>query len=218
MKFPAKLNPLRGTQFAWLIPFTWAVVKCAAIATPTTIEVFLHHRFGSRSGKALLKGFLLLLIVSTMLMHSDPQSVFPLFPGYLFAYIICALGHWLTSQGRAAEQIYSYSSGEPWPSLWQQIPLETATIRRFLEPALCGLIACVALLFDSAVAHWLFIAAIALFIKEQVLCAQLRARHLDAYDNRAESERLAPRARAENEHFVEARPALPPRRPERPPL
>jgi hypothetical protein len=212
MKFPAALNPLRRTRFAWLFPFAWAIVQCAAIATPTTIEVFLHHRFGSRSGKALLKGFLLLLVVSATTMHSDPPAAVPLFPGFLFAYVICAFGHWLTSRRQAAEQIHSYSSGDPWP-LWRQVPFETATIQRYIEPALCCLITSVVLLLDSALAHWLFIAAIALFIKEQVLCAQMRTRRLDAFDNRAESERLAPRARAENEPFVEARPAPPHPRP-----
>lgn len=127
--------------------------------------------------------------------------------------MIVASCHWLTSRCRPTEQIHSYSTGEPWP-LWRQIPLETATVQRYLEPALCCLFALVVTLLDSALARWLFIAAIALFVKEQVLRSQLRTRRLDAFDNRAETERLAPRARPENETFVETRPAPP--RPDRP--
>ncbi len=56
MRFPPALNILRGTQFAWVLPFVWTMLTGAAVAAPTTIEVFLHHRFGGRSGKALLKG------------------------------------------------------------------------------------------------------------------------------------------------------------------
>jgi len=208
MKFPPALNPLRGTRLAWLMPLSWEIVKSAAVAAPTTIEVFLHHRFGARSGQALLKGFLLLLVVCVLSMHGDLQATVPLFPGYLLAYIIIALGHWLTSQSRHAEQTHSYSSGEPWP-LWRELPLETTTVQQYLEPALCCLIACLVLLLDVALAHWLFLAAIALFVKEQVRRARLRIRRLDAFDNRAETERLAPRPRAEGEPFVEARPAPP---------
>lgn len=214
MRLPNALNPLRGTPFAWLFPFTWEIVQGAASAAPTTIEVFLHHRFGSRSGKALLKGFLLLLLLYAVFQRSGPPATFPLFKSFLVAYFVCAVGHWLTSQCRTAQQTHSYSSGQPWPLL-QEIPLEITTIQRYIEPAFCILIASVVALFDSALAHWLVLAAIALFIKGQISRAQLRTRRLDAFDNRAESERLAPRARPENEQFVEARPA-PPLRPREP--
>jgi hypothetical protein len=214
MKIPPALNPLRGTQFAWLIPLTWAIVKCAAVAAPTTIEVFLHHRFGARSGKALLKGFLLLLVVCVLSIHGEHQAAVPLFPAYFFGYSVIALGHWLTSQSRHAEQTHSYSSGEPWP-LWRELPLEMTTVKRYLEPPLCCLIACLVLRLDPALAQWLFLTAIALFVKEQVSRAHLRTRQLDAFDNRAETEQLAPRPRAEGEPFVEARPAPPRLRPPR---
>jgi len=217
MKLPPALNPLRRTKLSWLLPFAWAIVRCAAIAAPTTIEVFLHHRFGARSGKALLKGFLVLLVVFAAARHDGAPATVPLFPGFLFGYMILAIGHWLTGRIRPTEQIHSYSAGEPWP-LWRQVPVDTTTVQRYLEPALCCLIACVVLLLDSALAHWLFLAALALFIKEQVLRSQIRTRQLDAFDNRAETQRLAPRVRAENETFVEARPAPPrPTRPERGP-
>jgi hypothetical protein len=82
MKFPPALNPLRRTKFAWLPSFVWAIVRCAAIAAPTTIEVFLHHRFGARSGKALLKGFLLLVVVFAVSLQGSPPAPVPLFPGF----------------------------------------------------------------------------------------------------------------------------------------
>ncbi len=208
MKYPPALNPLRGTQIAWLIPLSWAILECAAISAPTTVEVFLHHRFGARSGQALLKGFLLLVFVCLVSGHSDRQATIPLFPVYLLAYIITAACHWFISQFRQADQIHSYSSGEPWP-FWRELPLDTTTIRQCLEPVLCCLIACVLLLFDPALACWLFLAAIALFIKEQVSRARSRTRRLDAIDNRVEADRIAPRPRAEAETFVEARPAPP---------
>jgi hypothetical protein len=208
MKYPPALNPLRGTRFAWLLPFVWTILANAAVAAPTTIEVFLHHRFGSRTGKALLNGFLLLLVVCMLSMHGDLQATVPIFPGYLFFYAIAAIGQWLTSRSRHAEQIHSHSSGEPWP-LWQELPIATTTVQQYFEPALCCLIACVVLVFDSSLAHWLFLAAIALFVKAQLKRARLRTRRLDAFDNRAETERLAPQPRAAGEAFVEARPAPP---------
>jgi hypothetical protein len=208
MRFPPALNPLRGTQFAWVLPFVWSILTSVAVAAPTTIEVFLHHRFGGRSGKALLKGFFILLVLCVLTFHGDLQATVPLFPGYLFAYAIAAVGQWLTSRSRQAEQIHSHSSGEPWP-LWRELPFATTTIQQYFEPALCWLIACVVLRFDSALAHWLFIAIIALFIKAQLRRSRLRTRRLDASDNRSETERLAQPTRAAGEAFVEARPAPP---------
>lgn len=208
MKYPPKLNPLRGTQIAWLIPLSWAILECAAVSAPTTVEVFLHHRFGARSGQALLKGFLLLVFVCIVSGHSDLQATLPLFPVYLIAYIGTGTGHWFISQFRQADQIHSYSSGEPWP-FWRELPLGTTTVQQFLEPALCYLIAWLVVLLDPVLAIWICVAAFALLIKAQVNRARSRTRRLDATDNRVETERLVPRPRAEGETFVEARPAPP---------
>lgn len=211
MNFPPALNPLRGTRLAWLFPLTWALVKSVAVTAPITVEVFLHRRFGARTGKSLLKGFLLLLAVAPFFKLVFPPATVPLFAAFLFAYSIAAICQWLNGRfGMENEHVHSYRNGEPWP-LWRQLPLATNTIHRYLEPALCWLIAGVILLFDSPLAHWLFVATAALFIKEQVRRAQLRAHRLDALDSRVETAERAPRARAENEPFVEARPA-PPRR------
>lgn len=208
MKIPPILNPLRGTQFAWLFPLTLAIVKSAAFAVPTTIEVFLHERFGARSGKAMVKGFLLLWVVWWATRNSDRQETFPLFPGYFAAYAIIACYQWFASQSALAEQIHSYSTGEPW-QLWQELRVEMTTVKLFIEPAFCFLFACLMLPLDTVLARWLIIAAIALFVKELVKRAGLRTRRLDAFDNRMETERLAPRPRAEGEPFVQARPAPP---------
>lgn len=208
MKFPSKLNLLRGTRFAWLLPLTWMILRTAAIATPTTIEVFLHHRFGARSGGALLRAFILLIVVCALSMHAGNPVMIPLFPGFVFAYAMAAAGQWLTGRFLPNERVHSYSTGEPWP-IWRQVPVEVTTVQRYLEPALACLAACFVSIFDSALAHWIFAASIALFIKEQILRSQLRTRRLDALDNRAESEHFAPRTRAENENFVEAREAPP---------
>jgi hypothetical protein len=215
MNFPPALNPLRGTSFAWLFPLTWKIVKSAASAAPITLEVFLHHRFGARSGKSFVKAFLLLVFIAATSMRSRPTAIVPLFPGFLFAYVIAAFCHWPISQGQQSEQIHSFSSGEPW-LIWQRLPVSTTVVKRYFEPALCFLISCVISILDFALGHWLLLASIALFIKGQVLRARLRARRLDAFDNRAETERLAPRARPESEPFVEARPAPPPPRPRAP--
>ena len=209
MKLPTWLNPLRGTTFAWLVPFTWAVIKFAAKAAPTTIEVFLHHRFGARTGQALLKGFLLLFVISAIAEYAGRSAAVHLFPMFLFAYVVAALGHWIISQrSRQTEHIHSYLHGEPWP-FWEVVPVETTTVQQYLEPACCCMIASVVFLIDPALAHWLFFATIALFVKEQMLRAELRTRRLDSFDNRIETERLSPRARPENEPFVEARAAPP---------
>lgn len=208
MKFPSKLNPLRGTRFAWLLPLTWAIVRAAAIAAPTTIEVFLHHRFGARSGGALFKAFILLIVVCAASMHTEARVLIPLFPGFVFAYAMAATGQWVTGRFLPNERVHSYSTGEPWP-VWRRVPVEITTVQRYLQPTLACIVACFVSLFDSGLAHWIFTASIALFIKEQVLRARLRTRRLDALDNRAESEHFAPRTRADNENFVEARPAPP---------
>ena len=211
MNFPPALNPLRGTRFAWVIPLGWELVQSAAVTLPITLEVFLHHRFGARTGPSLLKGFLLLLMADPFFNLAFPPAIVPLFSGFVFAYAVTAICQWINGRfGAQNEPIHSYKSGEPWP-LWQQLPLATSTVQRFIEPAVCFLIAWFVLIFDSPLAHWLFVATAALFIKEQVRGAQLRTHRLDSFDGRVETTNRAPRARAENESFVEARPA-PPRR------
>jgi hypothetical protein len=87
----------------------------------------------------------------------------------------------------------------------------TTTVQKYVEPGLCIFVAGIVALFDPSLAHWLCIASAALFIKVQVRYAQLHRHHLDALDGRAETTERAPRARADNDNFVEARPA-PPRR------
>ena len=207
MNFPPRLNPLRGTMFAWLLPLTWAMAEAAAIAVPTTVEVFLRHRFGARSGIALVKGAIVLLVAYAASSRERPVSV-PLFPGFLFAYVVLATGQWLTGRLRPQEQVHSYSSGEPWP-LWQQLPVARTTVKRYLEPVLLCLFSWIISVFDPALADWLFLAAIALFIKEQVFRARARTRRLDALDNRVDTNDYAPGARTEPEPFVEARQAPP---------
>ncbi len=210
MNFPQRLNPLRGTRHAWLFPFTWAVVQCAAVTAPITLEVFLHHRFGARTGKNLLKGFLLLLVMAPLFEMTFPAKV-PLFESFVFAYMFAAIWQWLNARfGARNEHMHSYRNGEPWP-LWQRWPLAESTIERYAEPLLCCLVAGMVSFLDAALARWLVIASIALFIKQQLRGAHLRTHRLDSLDNRMETTERAPRPRAENEPFVEARPA-PPRR------
>lgn len=209
MNYPHALNPLRGTRHAWLFPFAWAVIKCAAVTAPVTLEVFLHHRFGARTGKNLIKGFLLLLVIAPLFKSVFPGTAVPLFAGFIFAYVIAAICQWLSSRfGEENEHIDSYTNGTPWP-LWQQFPFAATTIERFLEPALCFLVALVVLFLDPPLAHWLFVASIALFIKAHVRQTQLRTHQLDSLDSRRNTTQNAPRHRAENDAFVEARPAPP---------
>src|ERR1051325_6422816 len=105
MKFPSFLNPFRKTAFAWLFPFTWEVIKAAATAAPITLEVFLHHRFGVRTGKALLKGLILVLVFFALVSRADPPVSVPLFPGYVFGYMLAAFGQWLSARNRRDERI-----------------------------------------------------------------------------------------------------------------
>lgn len=213
MNYPPRLNPFRGTSFAWVFPFAWQLLKNAAIAVPITIEVFLHRRFGARTGISLVKGFVLVVVVYSMI-DRERSPVFPLFPGFIFAYGVAAIGQWLSSRIQP-ENAHSHSTGEPW-ELWQQLPFSRHTIQRYFEPVLCGIFSGIVALFDPALALWIFLASIALFIKEQVFRARLRTRQLDAFDNRAETNDYAPRTRPEAETFVEARPAPPRQRRPRP--
>jgi hypothetical protein len=211
MNFPAKLNPLKGTRFGWLVPLTWQLIEAAARTAPTTVEVFFHHRFGVRYGASFLKGFILLLVVSHCSRYGDPPPIVPLFPTYLFAYTLAAIFHWIMSHLVGPnDPIYSYSWGDPWP-FWRRVPVSITVVRRLFEPVLCCLLASLIAMLDRPLARWLVLAAIALFVKEHLWHAQLRTRRLNALDNRIESDRLAPRPRMENETFVEAREA-PPRR------
>jgi hypothetical protein len=171
---------------------------------------FSFNRFGARSGFALLKGFLLLVVISAALMHGTSPATIPLLPGFVAAYVIVAICQWLSSQrNQPTEQIHSYSSGEPWP-LWEQIPVDIIIIERYLEPVTCCLIGLAVLIFDGALARWLFLAALTLFVKGQVGRARRRTRQLDGVDNKIEAEHRAPRPHTENEAFVEARLAPPP--------
>jgi len=214
MNFPSKLNLLKGTKFAWLCPLLWALFKCAAISAPTTVEVFLHHEFGARSGKALLKGFLLLIFVSAISNLAAPLTTVNLSQYLTVAYVGAAIGHWVASQNRTGgEHVHSYSHGKPW-SIWRKVPVSTATVQQYLEPAICCIIAHILSGLDPVFAYWLFFSGMALFVKEQVVRAQLRTRRLDLLDNRIEAQQIAPRNRPEVDPFVEAR-SVPPHRPVR---
>ncbi len=209
MNFPRYLNPFHGTGLGWLFPLTWRIIMWVVPSVPTGLEVFLHHRFGCRSGVNLIKGFFLLIFMAHVLRKGYPTPTVSLFPGFIFAYGFAAAGHWLTSQTRPERgQVHSYSSGQPWP-LWRRLPLASTTVERYLEPVLCCFLATLLWLFDPALAHWLTLVAVALFVKGQVRRARLRSRRLEALDQRVETNLFAPRPRAEEEPFVEARPAPP---------
>jgi hypothetical protein len=213
MKFPAALNPLRGTKFKWVIPFAWATLKYVAITAPITIEVFLHHRFGARSGILLLKGFAVVATVVILSTQSTRPDCAPLFPGFLFSYTVLSIAHWLGRDSLERQHpVRSYSSGEPWP-FWRHLPFGTYTIKRYIEPALITLIALILSSLDHSLGCWLLFSAIALFVQEQCLRHQIRTRQWDAIDSRVEANIFAPpRPGEENEEFVDARPAPPPNR------
>lgn len=211
MKYPSALNPLRGTQFSWLLPLTWSLLKCAAVTAPITLEVFLHHRFGARTGRDLIKGFLLLLVMAPIFKGAFPTATVPLFTAFIFAYVGCALWHWFDSRfGVRNEHAHSLQNGEP-RLCWELLPFSQSIVRCYLEPSLCFLASLILISFNSALSHWVLVATIALFIKAQLRHHDIRTRQLDALDGRIESTERAPRPRAEHEPFVEARPA-PPRR------
>ena len=207
MSFPQKLNPLRGTRHAWLFPFTWALLQCAAVTAPITLEVFLHHRFGARTGRNLLKGFLLLLVITPLFDLTFSGARIPLCSGFLWSYSVAAIFHWMRSRfGPPNEQMHSHRNGEPWP-LWRRWALSEQNIERYAEPALCCLVAGIISFLDAALARWIVLASVALFIKQQLRASHLRTHRLDALDNRTETTERAPRPRTEHEPFVEARPA-----------
>lgn len=214
MNFSRALNPLKGTRFEWLLPFTLRLLTAAATATPTTIEVFLHHRFGARTGKGLLKGFTLLLVLLAISRHSWPAPRLDVFPAFVMAYAVAATCQWLTSRFRPPEGMHSHWNGEPWPT-WRETRIQPVIVQRYLEPALTCFIAWVVLFVDPALGDWLFAAAIGLFIKEQIIRAKERTHHFDVLDNRIEAGRSVPRPPVDNDAFVEAREA-PPRLPPRP--
>lgn len=206
MNFPNALNPLRGTSQAWLLPFTWRLLQGAVKAAPVTVEVFLHHRFGARSGPKLFMGLLLLLVAKSGFGLSHPRPV-PLFEGFLFAYVVAAICQWLSARfGAHGEHVHSYHTGQPWP-LWQQLPLARSTIQRYVEPVLCYFMAWFIFTMDAALGHWLFLAATALLLQEWFRSAEMRTHHLDGLDSRVDNTERAPAVRTEPEHFVEARPA-----------
>ena len=209
MNFPSTLNPLRHTSFSWLFPATWAVIKQAAPGVPITVEVFLHRRFGARSGKLPVQGFIVLIVAFLAISAGAPPSAVPLFPFFVMAYIIAAVLQWFGGRfDPLPQEVYSYSSGIPWP-LWRELPLDTTTVQRCVEPALCFLVACFVSSVDVGLSQWLTISAIALFIKGQMFRIRLRTQQLDTVDNRIVTEQGAPNGRteAQNEQFVEARPA-----------
>lgn len=211
MKYPPSLNPLRGTQLAWLLPLTWALFRCAAITAPVTLEVFLHRNFGARTGGNLLRGFFLLLIVTPILRGAFGDAWVPVFPLFIVGYVAFAVGHFIHSRNAAAnEHMHSFQNGEPAPC-WDGWSLNRQTVRCWVEPAYCILLSLIVMPFDSALAVWIGFATLSLFIREQWHYLHLRTQQLDALDGRLESTERAPRPRAENEAFVEARPA-PPRR------
>jgi hypothetical protein len=212
MNFRQLINLFREPSiksFWWL---TWDLTQGAGAAIPTTVEVFLHHRFGARSGVAMAKGFILLAIVVLSSPPNQPVLI-PLFPAFVIGYAIVASGQWFTGRfGIPAGEVHSHSMGEPWP-IWQRVPVTATTVDRYFEPIVCWIFAGIVSALDPWFSNWLVIAGAGLLIKGQWDRIETRTRHLNALDGRAESQRLAPRTRPENEPFVEARPAPP--RPQR---
>ena len=208
MNLPRALNPLKSTRFEWLFPFTLKLLKVGAMTAPTCVEVFLHHRFGARTGKGFLKAFILLLVLLAISRLKTLAPRVDLFPAFVIAYAAAATCQWITSRVRPPEGMHSYSNGEPWP-IWHEIPINPVVVQRYVEPALVCFIAWVVQLFDPFLGCLLFVAAIGLFVKEQMLRAEIRTRHFDALDNRIEAGRLVPRTRADSGAFVEAREAPP---------
>ncbi len=209
MKFPAWLNPLRRTKFHWLLPFTWRAIEWIATNAPITLEVFLHHRFGGRSGLLLAKGFILLLAILLLTDICRPRV--SLLPGFVLAYSVLSIAHWL-SRADQQQRIHSYSSGEPWP-FWHNVSIQFSTIQRFIEPLLASCAGLVLLLVDNRLGAWLLFAAMSLFIREQWRWHQIRTRQWDALDSRANANTFGPPNRTEDETFEEVRPAPPRTRP-----
>ena len=205
MKYPRALNPLRSTASAWMLPLTWDLIQCAAASAPVTLEVFLHRRFGVRTGKELLKGLLLLLFI---FLATGTKDSF-LFGWYVIAYVVFAWGHWMAMATRSYDRVHSYRTGEPYP-IWQHITRSMTIVRCILEPLFCCVLGLIFAEFDVVLAHWLWLASFALFVKELVSYFRRRNRQLDASDSRIEAnEQTAPRARPDDEPFVEAREAPP---------
>jgi len=208
MNFASFLKLVREPSFKSHLRLAWEIAKAVVVAVPTTVEVFLHRGFGTRTAGSFAKG-LVILIAVFLIPPSKSPAIIPLFPGFVFAYVIVAIGQWLTSRfGMPVGEIHSHSMGRPWP-IWERVPVATSTVHRYFEPALCWLFAFVLSALDPSLSTWLVIAGGALFIKGQLRRIETRSRQLDTLDDRTEAHETTPRARPENETFVEARPAPP---------
>ncbi len=217
MKYPPALNPLRRTQFSWLLPLTWALIECAAVTLPITVEVFIHRRFGVRTGKALLKGFVLLYLVYLPVSDINlPRRPFPIYGWFVFAYAVMALWRWAESQREQPEGVHSYSTGEPL-AFWQQLGVPTEVANSVIELIPYVIVAGFISFFDPLVTLFMFTAGFAFCVQELVRDCRIQNRQLDAADSRAESQQLTPRhQQIDREPFVEVQPATPRQNAQRP--
>jgi hypothetical protein len=152
---------------------------------PASVEVFFRRNFGWRYLPTIMMAFLLCACYASLV----PVVLTQLF---VFAMLGMSIYHigvtWARPSGRSPGR-YSYSTGDSWP-IWRNSGLRPTTVQRYIEPAICVVIAGLITPFDLALSLWVVASGMALFIKEQLGLFRSRRRVLDSVDSRIESQQL----------------------------
>ncbi len=194
------------------------IVRGSMYLSSLNLLLFLRRQFGERlvGDLCVACGFswCCFKIYCALRVHLLPQlPETRLTPFFLYAlsgltawHLVCI---WLRRNSPA--NMHSFSRGRPM-GFWRIVRGSDAVIERYVQPGACAFVALGLASWDRALACWIGVASVALFIEEQLGRLQMRRRVLDTIDGRIESqtlygqvqERIAPMsARAAHTAIVE---------------
>ena len=157
-------------------------------------EVFCRHSFGVRYVNDLLIGLGIFYLYAATIGRVVPRT-FPFLEIYLDSYFVLVCYHIISMFRRRNQAVHSHSSGQPWP-FWRHLNVKPLVLDLLLEPGSLLLAGFLIFRWDGALAVWLQLSAICLFVK-RTISEWFRWHHLmDVLDTRIEGEMLNETVRA----------------------
>jgi hypothetical protein len=157
-------------------------------------EVFCRHSFGVRYVNELAIGFVIFFFYAATIGNAIPRR-FPFLEIYLDCYLVLVCYHVISIFRRRNQIVHSHSAGLPWP-FWRHLNVKPLVLDLLLEPGSLLLIGILIFRWDGALAVWLQLSALSLFVK-RAISEWFRWHHLmDVLDTRIEGEMLNETVRA----------------------
>ncbi len=158
---------------------------------PVSLEVFFRHTFGQRYGWDFLFSFVLFYIYKSIAQYFSAGASSILLDVFFWAFGSLASYHQVSmwARRRGNIQVHSRSTGLSW-NIWEQLRFNPQIVQRYFEPALAFLFGGLIVHSSFALALWIKVSAVSLFIKGQLQRFTLQARLWDTMDSKIEAEQL----------------------------